>query len=153
MYHGKFCGKMERPLNGLPSRKCKWKEYLKSRCDWEQKTRLESDTAHSRVKQGPAWSSFLVNETIVIQRDSVLPADFKRWWRFSLAYRLSAYTGASFCSRRFWFCSSPLLPFFLLFLLIEVNASGAYLSSKVFYFEVKGSLYNGNYSVFFQLEI
>lgn len=153
MYHGKFCGKMERPLSGLPSRKCKWKEYLKSRCDWEPKSRLERWHCPFQSEAGAGMVIFFGEwGNCDSERFTVLPADFKRW-RFCLACRLSAYTGASFCSHRFWFCSSPLLPFLLLLLLIEVNAVCAYLSSKMFYFEVKGALYNGNCSVFFRLEI
>lgn len=115
------------------SRKWKWKEYLKTRCDQEQKSRQEKWHCPFQGEAGACIVIFFDGwGDCDSERFRALPIDFKRWWRFCLARRLVAYTGASFCSQRSWFCSSPVLFFY--FLLLEVNASGTYMSAQVFYY-------------------
>ena len=80
---------MERSLNGLPRSKCKWKEYLKTRCDREWKIRWERWPC---PLQGEAGACMVISfggwGDCDSDRLTFLPADFKRWWRFCLACRL-----------------------------------------------------------------
>ena len=89
MYHGEHCGKTERSLNGLPRSKCKWKEYLKTRCDQEWKIRWERWPCPFQGEAGACMVIFFGGwGDCDSERLTFLPADFKRWWRFCLACRL-----------------------------------------------------------------
>lgn len=153
-YYGKLCGKIERPLMGLPSRKFKWQEYLMTRSDQEWKVRRERWHCPFKGEVQACIIIFFSGWGNCDSEIQSIAANFKWWFKFCLEFRLSDYTSAPLALIDFHFAVVLFFPICTFSSYWDdCKLCLSVIGNVLLCLKWKWALYIGKCFVFFQLEI